>query len=100
MKKIVLATGITQLDDQIKERIKKDVQFVGSVIYREGLEEAITRKSPDIIILSELLEGVVSLRELILKIRTRFPEVRIIYILKEENKSFKAFLYHFHIFDI
>jgi MinD-like ATPase involved in chromosome partitioning or flagellar assembly len=100
MKKIVLATGITQLDDQLRDRIKKDVQFVGSVLFREGLEDVVSRKNPDIIILSELLDGVTPMRELILKIRTRFPEVRIIYFMKEENKSFKAFLYHWHVFDV
>jgi cellulose biosynthesis protein BcsQ/response regulator of citrate/malate metabolism len=97
--KIVLATGVPDLDSAIEDRIK-GYQFVGSALYKEAVVDVIQRKKPNILILSELLEGVTSMRNLILTIRTRFPEVRIIYILKDENLKEKAFLYHWMIFDV
>jgi len=97
--KVVLATGVPDLDNAIQQRITK-AQFVGSALYKEAVVDVVERRKPDVIILSELLEGVLSTRELILTLRTRFPEVRIIYILKDENPKEKSFLYHWMIFDV
>lgn len=97
--KIILATGVPELDSAIEANIK-GFTFLGSALYKEAVVDIVQRKKPDIIILSEILEGVLSMRELILTLRTRFPEVRIIYILKEENNKEKAFLYHWMIFDV
>lgn len=97
--KVVLATGVPQLDTEIQQRIT-DVSFVGNALYKEAVVDVCERKQPDVIILSELLDGVTSNRELILKLRTRFPDTRIIYIMKEENLREKSFLYKWAVFDI
>lgn len=97
--KIILATGVPELDTAIEEKIF-NVEFLGSALYKEAVVDVVQRKKPDVIILSELLEGVTPMRVLILTLRTRFPEVRIIYILKEDNSKEKAFLYHWMIFDV
>lgn len=97
--KIILATGVPELDSAIEANIK-NVTFLGSALYKEAVVDVVQRKKPDIVILSELLEGVTPMRELILTLRTRFPEVRIIYILKDDNPKEKAFLYHWMIFDV
>jgi len=97
--KVVLATGVPDLDGAIQQRIQR-AQFIGNALYKEAVVDVVERKKPDVIILSELLEGVLSTRELILTLRTRFPEVRIIYILKDENPKEKSFLYHWMIFDV
>lgn len=97
--KVLLATGVPELDNAIKDRVKR-VSFVGSVLYKEAVVDAIERKKPDVIILSELLEGVTPTRELILTLRTQFPETRIIYIFREENLKEKAFLYQWMVWDV
>lgn len=97
--KVVLATGVPDLDTAIQQRILK-ANFIGNALYKEAVVDVVDRKKPDVIILSELLEGVLSTRELILTLRTRFPEVRIIYILKEDDPKEKSFLYHWMIFDV
>lgn len=97
--KIILATGVPELDNAIEANIK-NVTFLGSALYKEAVVDVVQRKKPDVVILSELLEGVTPMRELILTLRTRFPEVRIIYILKDDDPKEKAFLYHWMIFDV
>jgi len=97
--KILLATGVESLDMTLSERVK-NVDFVDSVLYKEAIEEAIDKRKPDIVILSELLQGVTPTRELILTLRTRYPKVRIIFLLSEENPEEEAFLYHWMIFDV
>jgi MinD-like ATPase involved in chromosome partitioning or flagellar assembly len=98
---VILATGVPELDEAIEQRIKK-INFVGSALYKEAVVEITERKQPDLdaIILSELLEGVMTTRELVLKLRTRFPDTRIIYIMKEESAKEKSFLYQWSVFDI
>lgn len=97
--KVVLATGVPELDMAIEERVN-GVNFVGSALYKEAVIDVLSEKNPDILIISEILEGVLPMRELILALRTRFPEVRIIFILKDENPKEKAFLYHWMVFDV
>ena len=97
--KVLLATGVTELDNAIMERVQK-VDFTDYVLYKEAVVEKVEKNNPDVIILSELLQGVTSTRELILTLRTRFPKVRIIYLLKEDNPKEEAFLYHWMIFDV
>ncbi|QST03009.1 hypothetical protein IMZ31_20905 (plasmid) [Pontibacillus sp. ALD_SL1] len=96
---IVLATGVPELDEAIEERVS-GANFVGSALYKEAVVDVVSRRKPNVLILSELLDGVTPMRELILKIRTRHPEVRIIYVLKDENPREKAFLYQWMIFDV
>lgn len=97
--KIVLATGVPQLDDAIEDSIK-EVDVVGSVLFREAVIDIVERKKPNAIILSELLDGTIKSREVVLKLRTRFPETRIIYIMKDENAQEESFLYQLSVFDI
>jgi len=97
--KVLLATGVIELDNAIMERVK-NIDFTDSVLYKEAVVDKVERTTPDVIILSELLQGVTPTRELILTLRTRFPKVRIIFLLKDENLKEEAFLYHWMIFDV
>lgn len=99
--KVVLATGITQLDEQIQKRVQDDsIQFVGTALYKEAVEDVLQRCEPDVLLLSETLDGPLSSRELILKLRINFPDTRIIYFLKEDDPTERSFLYHYSVFDI
>lgn len=99
--KVVLATGITQLDEQIKNRIQDPrIEFVGTALFKEAVEDVLARCEPDVLLLSETLDGPLSNRELILKLRIKFPDTRIIYFLKEDNPKERSFLYHYSVFDI
>lgn len=96
---VVLATGVPELDEAIQQRITK-VNIIGNALYKEAVEDVVQRKQPNVIILSELLDGVITIRELVLKLRTKFPDARIIYIMKEDSPREKSFLYQWSVFDI
>ena len=97
--KLLLATGIQELDSAIISRIPH-VTFTEPVYSKDSLLSSIQKDNPDVLLLSDLLEGVHPLRECILQIRTQFPNTRIIFIEKEEDKSFKSFLHHWMSFDV
>lgn len=99
MVNVLLATGVPVLDEEITKRIE-DINFLGSCYFREALESLVENGKPDIIVISELLEGAMPKRDLVLKIRTRYPDVRMVYLLKEKNSEEKRFLYHWMVFDV
>lgn len=97
---IILATGRPDLDDTIKELLK-NVNVVGEITYRKGVIDLVELKKPNVIIMSDLLDGEeIKMKDLLLTLRLRCPLVRIIYLLKEENPRDRAFLYHWSIFDV
>lgn len=98
---VVLATGIPDLDEQIQTRFNDDrVEFVDSVLFKEALEDVIKRTEPDVLLLSEVLEGPTPIREIVIKLRIRYPDTRIIYIMREEDQKERSFLYLYSVFDI
>lgn len=96
--KVILATGLPDLEDLIEKNIQAD--FLGAALYRESVAEIVENKEPDVVILSELLEGVTDMKSLVLKLRTRSPKTRIVYIMKDESPTMKSFLYQWMVFDV
>lgn len=95
---IVLATGLPELEKLISSNI--DADFLGVALYKEAVLEVLERKQPDIVFISELLDGVMEMRPLILSLRTRVPNTRIIFIMANENPEFRSFLYQWMVFDV
>ncbi|GAB6443041.1 hypothetical protein bcgnr5390_14770 [Bacillus luti] len=96
---ILLATGEVDLDEVFHDQLK-NVKFVGDISYREGVVELVQLHKPDIIIMSELLDGNLQIKDLLLTLRFQFSESRIIFLLKEEKPEMRRFLYDYHIFDV
>ena len=79
--KILTATGKEQIDNAIKRL--NGFRVVGSTLYKDELEEAVSNYNPDIVIVTNFLVGQESLISTLLKIKTTRPEVRIVYLTGE-----------------
>lgn len=102
---ILLATGFENLDNTLEKHFTKDpnIEFMKQKVYfREGLGDSIIRNKPDVVLLSDKLEGnTISLEQLIRITRKRHPDTRIVFILTDkDNFIFKKLLYSLSVFDI
>lgn len=97
---VILGTGVLRLNDQIETKFSDEIIVVGKPLYREAVEKTLERTGADLLLLSDELEGVTEMDELILTIRSRYPKTRIIFIGKELSLEFKSFLYKYNVFDI
>ena len=96
---VLLATGVSDLDNAIKNRLTS-FQFVGSVSDKEELMNVISQIKPTHLLLSELLKGNLSIEELISMIYYRFPYLHIVFICENDNQLFDSFLRKHRIRDI
>lgn len=102
MMKILLATGFEKLENLMKTKFA-DIEFLErNVLFREGVDDILRQQKPDIVILSEYLDGnTLSHEDLVRQLRKRHPSTRIVYILKEdENIKMRKFLYKLGIYDV
>ena len=93
MKRILTAIGNGRLNFLLKEKqryevVSKDIQ------YKEGILEFLSKDCKiDIIIISEILEGLIDFKELIIKIFQFNERIEIIVFLEKENTELRSFLY-------
>ena len=102
---IMLATGFEKLDNTLEKIFSKDDKInilKQRVYFREGLSDSIIRNRPDIVLLSDKLEGnTLSLEQLIRIVRKRHSETRIVFILTDkENVKLRKLLYQVSVFDV
>ncbi|MCC0672216.1 MULTISPECIES: ParA family protein [unclassified Clostridioides] len=111
MVKICLAVAFKDLEEYlidnteyIKKEIGEDVEFVGEVVYREGVMQSIINNTPDILIIREGLPGKVDILRLVqeLTLCFPFPKLRIIFISKDRRigDALLASLVQFRVYDI
>ncbi len=111
MVKICLAVASNDLEEYlienteyIQKEIGDDVEFVGEVVYREGVMQAIVNNTPDILIIREGLPGKVDILRLVqeLTLFFPFPKLRIIFIAKDRRigDALLASLVQFRVYDI
>ena len=102
MEKILLAVGFRQLEEFLEKQLKKEFQFVGSTVYREGVIRAIGQKKPDIVIIRETLAGNENIMSIVYEIRSKFPKTRIIFIAgkREPGDELLATLVNYGVYDI
>lgn len=102
---ILLATGFEKLDNTLDKFFDKDekIQFFKQRVYfREGLSDSIIRNQPDIILLSDKLDGnSLSLEHMIRLVRKRHPETRIVFILSnKDNIKLRKLLFQVSVYDV
>ena len=98
--KIITALKNPKTNEKLKE--EKNYEIIGNDIqYQEGVIE-ILEKNPniDLIIISELLPGELSLKKIIEKIKLINKNIEIIAILKNENEELKNYLISKGVFNI
>lgn len=100
MQKILLATGNRNFEDYLVANLSKELDFVGEVIYREGLVRTIGQKRPNIVLLRDALQGSTDLAVVINEVRNTYPDVRIIYVGVERNDSFYNNLVNQGVYDL
>lgn len=102
---ILLATGFEKLDNTLTKYFTNDsnIEFFNQRVYfREGLGDSIERNNPDIVLLSDKLDGnTLSLEQLIRITRKRHSGTRIVFILSnKDNVRIRKLLYQLNVFDI
>ena len=100
MKKIITAIGNELLNNQIKKY--QNVQIVlNDIQYKEGILEVLEENIDiDTIIISELLQGEIALKDLISKILNYNSKIKIILILELQNKDWEDYLYSKGVYKI
>lgn len=102
MEKILLAVGHRQLEDYLESQLKREYQFVGAVVHRDGVVRQVGQKNPNIVIIRETLSGQENILSVIYDIRTRYPKVRIIFVAgdREPGDALLASLVSYGVYDI
>lgn len=104
MKKLLTATGQTDLDELVL-RLSK-YENLGSVEYKKDLSKIVSEQNPDILVVGENLGGKEPLAPILIKMKTDFPNIRIIYLAgnldyKDEIKvNFLGTLVHLGVYDM
>jgi len=76
--KLLLATGNSLIDDAIKNF--KDYEVIETTLYRDNLEKLCVSLMPDILLVTEMLNGTEILPSILLRIKTSCPNIRIVYL--------------------
>ena len=89
MKRVILAIENEKLEKRIKEN--KEINIIcNNLQYREAILELLEKNSQiESILISESLPGVISIEELIKKIKIMNNKINIIVLLEKENKDKK-----------
>lgn len=100
MKKIITAIGNEILNNNLKKEV--DIQVImNDIQYKEGIIEVLEENSEiDIIICNNLLQGEITIKELINKINLINPKIKIIVILEKNNNDLEKYLYSKGVFKV
>lgn len=100
--RIILGTGSEKTNESFEYHFRNhdEIQFVGTVSYKEGVEQIVSRLKPDVIILSDKLGGIMPLEDVIKRLRTNPPFVRIVFLMTETNEALKKKLYLYSCYDV
>lgn len=90
MKKIITALANSKINEILKQNEQIEV-VAKDIIYQEGIFEVLEKeKTIDLIVLSDTLEGNISLPELIKKIQESHKIKQILILLKNKNQEIKV----------
>ena len=99
MKKIITALDNEKINLELRKLA--DYKIIGNDIsYQEGIFEILEKENPDILLLSEIINGELSIKELILKIKEKNKNLEIIVFLEKENPKLVEFLKINEIYNI
>lgn len=82
-KRILTATGNTNIDNAIKAI--NNFQVVGKTLYKDELENKCSALKPDILLVANTINGHEPLIPILLRIKTKNPAIRIVYLTGEIN---------------
>lgn len=100
MKKIITAIGNEILNTNLKKENNIQV-MMNDIQYKEGIIEALEQNSEiDTIIFNNLLQGEITIKELINKINLINSKIKIIVILEKTNDNLEKYLYSKGIFKV
>lgn len=99
MKKVMTAIGNQNLNQKLKQEDTLEV-VSEDIPYKEGIIEVLEKKQVDVLILSELLQGEIELKELIEKIKENSPNIQIILFLEKKNQELENYLYAKGVYSI
>ncbi|MBR4110591.1 MAG: AAA family ATPase [Clostridia bacterium] len=99
MKKILTALGNPTLNNELKKYEKYDV-VCDDLQYQEAVFDVLESESPEVIILSGLLQGQFEFNEFVLEVKKKDVGARIIIIVDEIDEETKNLLMAKGIFDI
>ena len=99
MKNVVLATGNPELDNEMRKNISS-VSFVDSATHQEAIVDSLGHHKPDIVVVSDKNDDAASMKDFVLKIRTRFPEIQLVYIAKDNTPQQESFLRHWMVSNV
>ena len=86
MTKVLLASGMSGLDDAISKIEGYDF-IEATVSYKKDIVEAYINFRPDVIIVTERLSGQEILSGILISLKQKYPAVRIIYLAGEINMA-------------
>ncbi len=100
MKKIITAIGSEKLNNKLKK--EKDFEIIfNDIQYKEGIIEILeNNQNLDFIILSIILPGEISIKELVQKILEINKKIKIILISENKNENLEKYLYNKGVFKI
>ncbi|MFR2533885.1 MAG: P-loop NTPase [Clostridia bacterium] len=100
MKKVITAIGNPFLNERLTK--EEDIEILAKDIqYQEGIFEILEKyKKIDFLIISENLNGKLSMYKLIEKIKEKNKDIKIIFILEKEEKEIEKRLYSQKIYKI
>lgn len=90
MKTILLATGQTNIDKAITEKVagKVGCSVIDSIMFKNELLKHCKKHNPDIVIVSKMLGGNdLSVLELLISLKKQLPEIRIIFLAGDVNEK-------------
>lgn len=82
--------------------MQSEYNFIGDVVYKEGIVGGIESHVPDIVIVRETLPGNANMMSIIYDIRARFQETRIIFLAgnRKPGDAFLSALVSYGVYDI
>ena len=99
MKRIITALGNPVLNDELRKYSKYDV-LCSDIFYQEGLIEFVNTNESDVIVISGLLQGDLSLVQMAEEIKQRDFGTRIIFIVDNISNEERNILTSKGIFDV
>ena len=101
MKKILFALGNREIEDELYKRLHSDYKIAGAVLRKGQILNSISDLKPDILILSENLEGNENIRDIVMKIRMDHAYVRIIFLShRQVGDMLLSLLVTYGVYDI
>lgn len=102
MKKILLAVGERNLEKYLENKLDDRFQFVGALVHKDNLLEAVEDKQPDILVIRETLPGKLDLLTAIHFLSGQYPHLRIVFLAKKRpiGDRVLASLVSFKVYDI